>query len=191
MDLNDARLYFEDPEDFENEYEDLFFEAKQFFYTRSVIPSVFEARLDKLKKQYEAYCFLSEEKESSCSKVGELSSVKFEGSIRGIVSKFNQERSILKQKIVSASNFEDLECSVIHYLDLYSAYASSWPLDHDGGDVKIGLETESMLLLKGVDEAEKVGVTTFDQLETLSVDHPLRMEAKRLTLWRNKFEDGI
>ena len=61
MDLNDARLYFEDPEDFESEYEDLFFEAKQFFYTRSVIPTVFKARLDKLKKHYEAYCALSGE----------------------------------------------------------------------------------------------------------------------------------
>ena len=190
MDLNDARLYFEDPEEFESEYEDLFFEAKQFFYTRSVIPTVFKSRLDKLKNHYEAYCALSGEDKPYSEKCYS-GSVKFKGSIREIVSKFNQERSILKQNIVAASNFDDLEYAVIQYLDLYSAYASSWPLDLDSGDVKIGTETESMVLLKGVDEAEKVGITSFDQLETLSVDHPLRMEAKRLTLWRNKFEDGI
>jgi len=192
MDLNDARLYFKDPEDFVNEYEDLFFEAKQFFCTRPVIPSVFRSKLEKLKRQYEAYCVLKDQEVESFADADNLYSEKeLSGSIREVLSTFNRDRSTLKQSIVAASSFKDLHCAVIRYLRLYAVYASLWPLDIEKGDVKIGVETDSMALIKGVDDAEKVGVVAFDQLERLSEDHPLRLEAKRLTLWRNKFEDGI
>ena len=97
-------------DDLEDRYEELLFEDKQFFTTRAIVPKVFRARLEKIRKREEAFRRISgihsEEKRISTTVLNENSSDLLLNFLN-----FQKDRASILQYV-----YQVRECGTLIYL---------------------------------------------------------------------------
>ncbi len=190
MTEKEALLFFpHDPnDDLDDLWEERLFEQKQFFLTRPPIAKVFQARLNKLEKQYKAYLFLS----------GELDKVKimnhpevlysFPNDVIETFNAYHSSRNIFKHEVLKSSDFNSLRKVIDAWMTLENTYAAQWfysESKQDDIDVVQSKEPDPMVILEKLKKARMdKNIKTFDNLQKHFnvLDEVIRKEVKRLTL---------
>lgn len=170
-------LGIDDPADVLEAFEDVLFQHKQFFLTRTPVVKLWKARYKKLNKINEAYEVFEDVKPKKVSLPIVLSNSK---EIKIIVNEYYSLRSTINQQISMASSVTELIQLGDLQLDLVTRYAEFWKLitvSNVLSEVYISKEPDPMDVIRSID------VTYFDEVNNLPDDHLLKIEAKRLQMW--------
>lgn len=184
MDKNDARIYFisENREDLEEEYEEILFKAKNFILNRVPSNKLFRSHIDKLRKTEIAYLTLGGDKIYNNSD-GYCPVLEGE-SVKEVFNSFHANLSEIKSRIMKANSLSSIIDLMEYYLHLYSSYALKWRLNSfEDEKFIISKESDVMLLSESIRDFEKLGFSSFKNINELENYHPLKIEAKRLSLW--------
>ncbi|HLW30364.1 MAG TPA: hypothetical protein VKX29_05870 [Brumimicrobium sp.] len=191
MTKEQAHLFFpHSPEDdLEELWEQRFFEQKQFFLTRPPIRKVWEARLKRLSKQFDAYLALTNQKEEVVLKKNEnIESIKFTDEFITSFHEFHALRNKKKSILLQAQNISELANAIENWLNIEQSFAIHWshPLSENNEiEVARSKEPDPMEFLKDLKRTKKLINST--SLDTLKKNYnilseSIKKEVKRLTL---------
>ncbi len=190
MTKKEALLFFpHDPEDdLDDLWEERLFEQKQFFLTRPPIAKVFQARLNKLEKQYNAYLLLTEELDNV--KVMNHPEVvySFPNDVIETFNEYHSFRNKFKHEVLKSNDFNSLRKVIDAWMTLENTYAAQWFYNEskqDDIDVVQSKEPDPMVILEKLKKARNdKNIKTFDNLQKHYnvLDEVIRKEVKRLTL---------
>tara|TARA_B110000285_G_scaffold228503_1_gene291581 strand:- start:818 stop:1399 length:582 start_codon:yes stop_codon:yes gene_type:complete len=172
-------------------YDEKLFEFKQFFSRQLPTTKLFSAKLKKLRLITEAF-------EALGGKENNLESVpivyqSYNGlDVKSVISIYQSENNTLKLKMNLSQSYSVIENIAIQMVDSYRRYAECWELQTipEGYQIKLSEELDAMSLLEGIASFNKEGMTSFEELNSLSIDNVLYKEAIRLSLWLN-FEKNV
>lgn len=199
MDLNHAKLIFSitEEDDLNDVWEEHFFKHKQFFLTHSPIKKVWEARLEKMLKEYSAYCVLIGKlvQNEEYDKLPSEEEENYEG--KSVLESFNvffAGRNKFKMKTIQVNDPLELS-NIIHlWLSFERNYYEQWfceeSINDEGVKVLLSKEPDPMELLKSLKEWER-DVNKQVDFSTLCSDYSflpelLKKEVKRLSsLYKN------
>ena len=170
-------LNIENQDDALDAFEDALFEIKQFYITRTPVRKLWEAKYRKLRRLEEAIAVFEE---ISVDRIQfELKEMDLQ-NLRSSVNSYYQQRGELNRAISLVNSVEGLIQLSQSQLDLVKSYASLWTkvdVSDVTTEVLLSKEPDPMDVLKAIE------VESFEEINGLSSDHPLRIEAKRLQLW--------
>lgn len=187
MTNKEALLFFPLPkdEDIEDFYEELLFEYKQFFISKFPINKVFIAKEKKMLQMQEAYEFLGGKQNGRDFFNYEIP-LNLPSSIKECFEVYQQNRNLLKSKILKATSSYEITSFINSLLELQNIYSSKWSnVSHlPDTEIQISNESDPMALLLAIKEFNSKGGITFDDLNTKRNISPdlLLNEAKRLSL---------
>ena len=187
MTKKEALLFFPLPqdEDIEDFYEELLFEYKQFFISKFPINKVFIAKEKKMLQMHEAYLLLGGEKKYRDFLNFEIP-ITLPPTIKECFEIYQQNRNLLKSKILKASTFYEITSFINCLLELQHIYNSKWiNVSHlPDTEIQISNEPDPMTLILAIKDFNSKGGITFDDLNALRNISPnlLLNEAKRLSL---------
>ncbi len=187
MTNKEALLFFPLPkdEDIEDFYEELLFEYKQFFISKFPINKVFIAKEKKMLQMHEAYEFLGGEQNDREFLNYEIP-LNLPSSIKECFEVYQQNRNLLKNKILKSSSYFEITSLINSLLELQRIYSLKWTIVSHLPDTEIQIsnEPDPMALLLAIKEFNSKGGITFDDLNTKRNISPdlLLNEAKRLSL---------
>ena len=195
MTKEEAFLFFPHAEDDDigDLYEQRVFEYKQFFLSSPPFRKVFLAKEKKMKQMHTAYSFFSGQHELQQTKSIDAS-YSISDSILETFNYYQQNLNLLKNKISQSTTVPEL-CSVIHeLLQLRSSYYQNWMIEENFIETEIAIskEIDPMQLLVAIQEFNKLGGFTFDDLNSKRNISPILLinEAKRLSLCRKLENNG-
>lgn len=174
-----------DFEEIEEQFEQLLFERKKFFLQKTPIHKLFEPKLRSIQQIIKAYELLSEEK---LDNVPQLITSDFQFDSSNLLMSFNtyhQYRNQLKQKLINASHFNDIEQVTTELMKLESTYASFWYHDElDTQQTIVGAFPDEIELLSSLKKYLELGGKSFEDLKKMKNNPPeiLIQEMKRLSL---------
>jgi|TARA_R110000737_G_scaffold17480_2_gene35213 stalled ribosome alternative rescue factor ArfA len=185
--MQNDHLFFphQEGDDLEDRYEELLFEDKQFFTTRAIVPKVFRARIEKMKKREEAFRRLTSIKERENI---ELVPLKFESTadIHQNYLNFQKDRALVMQQLYRTQECNSVIRLIEQLVHRYIAYLLPWQL------VKVE-EVEGIIISKEPDPTELYnalkafsdeGGKNVNEIQSLFFNGKvlLENEAKRLSL---------
>ena len=183
------------PVDEDNSVQDLYdeklFEFKQFFSRQLPTTKLFSAKLKKLKQIAEAFLALGG-KENDFDTVP-IDYQSYDNlNVKSVISIYQSENNALKLKMNLSQSYNSVEKTALEMIDSYKRYAECWMLNSlpENHQIKLSGELDAMSLLEGVKHFNEEGMTSFEELNTLSMDNVLYKEAIRLSLWLN-FEKNV
>lgn len=193
MDRTSAVLILgaKEEDDLDELWEERLFEHKQFFLTRPPILKVWEARLDKLQKQYRAYCHLSssEVKEGIEKLVSkETKNELLEQDMLTVFNKHFATRSSFKLRLNQSYNVLEVIRVVRQWIAEELNYAQKWfceeALNDKERNVVVSKEPDPMEILEALKKWQE-GVGNESQNNICSaysfLPEILKNEVKRLT----------
>lgn len=191
MTREEALLYLpeQDGESLEDRFEQVLFEIKQSFSTKTPVSKLISNKLRRLERIEEAFRALGGVPENFD---GQLHAVTLEGeTVREVVDRYSREKGILKIQLLSQGSVEGIKLITDRLLLLTRVYAEKWSTVDvsEIPEVPIGNEPDPMEILRGIQEMESNGWNSFTEINLLEGNSPLKTEAKRLSLWL-KFEDN-
>lgn len=173
-------------EDFQDHFDELFFTVKKYFVTSAILPKLFISKTDQLMRWTEAYEILSL---STFPKQEEVEILVLNSvNIQETITSFHAGLYEMKSALFASSNPRQVDAYARALLKLYYSYACLWPEIDADETIRVSVEPDPMALLKA---AKKVNPPSFEQLSQISPKNAVVREAKRLTLWREMFGDGI
>jgi hypothetical protein len=195
MTKEEAFLFFphEEDDDIGNLYEQRVFEYKQFFLSSTPFRIVFLAKEKKMKQMHTAYLFFSGQSETQETKA--INAVyNFSDSILETFNNYQQNLNLLKNKISQSTTVPELSALINELLQLRSSYYQNWTIEEDFIEKEIAItkEIDPMELLLAIQEFNKIGGFTFDDLNSKRNISPILLinEAKRLSLCRKLEKNG-
>lgn len=191
MTKDQARIFFLNTleEDLTEVWEQDFFDQKHFFLTRAPIAKVWNARLDKLQKKYQAYLVLTDQNEEEVQpQQKEDLNISFSDDFIQAFHQLHNYRTHYKSKVLQAETVSPLTTVIRQWLETEKVYALHWSYP-PSEDIEIpairSAEPDPMILLASLKEAEKILMSS--NLEDLRVNlnilpENVVKEVKRLTL---------
>jgi len=172
-------------------YDEKLFEYRQFFSRQLPTTKLFSAKLKKLKQITEAFVLLGGE-ENNIESFSMVEQSYESIDVKDVVSMFQSDRNELKLRMNNGQSYNAIESSAMQMIENYKRYAQCWLLKSipENHQIKLSEEIDEMSLLEGVKEFNESGKTSFDELNSLSMDNVLYKEAIRLSLWL-KFEENV
>lgn len=194
MTSQEIQLYFpHTPDDnLEDLFEERLFEFKQFFLTKAVIPKVFRAKIERLKKFDTAYHFaLKRDVNNSSLKTNEPSH--FQSN--DILTNFNEYQRIkneFKKCILQTDEASKLILIVDQFLKSTLNYIIKWKNVEIDEEILISKEPDPMELLKAIKVFNSKGGFEFSDIVLKQNICPkiLIIESKRLSLQTNIENNG-
>lgn len=184
MTRNEALLHLpvEEGELLSEAYEEKLFYWKKFFVNRFPVAKLFHKKIHQLHQLERAYEVLGGVNEGNSIEI--QLNIKFSDELKPAFHQFTRERNALKTLLFQARTAVDIIEIVRALLRLTEAYAEVWRLHGVSTDGSIiSKELDPMDLLAALEDAERNGVITSDDITKLPEDHAVRNEAKRLSLW--------
>lgn len=171
-------------------YENQLFSHRQFFLTKTPIPTVFSGRFSKLKLMDESFEILGGVLKSEAALEIDFS---FESEeIRAVVSTYQLGRNQFKLAYSQAKSGKALIEIAQQQLRFEGLYLSKWKseLTEENASLLLSKEMDPMELLHAIQEAASSGVMTFSELQKNAKKVPeiLVNEKNRLSLLYKKFE---
>jgi len=174
-----------DFEEIEEQFEQLLFERKKFFLQKVPIHKLFEPKLKAIQQLIEAYELLSGEKLENTT---QLKTIDFQFDSSNLLISFHHYhlyRNQLKQGLINACYFDEIEQIATELIKLESTYASLW--FHDELDTQhtiVGTFPDEIQLLSALKNYLEMGGKSFDDLKKMKNNPPeiLIQEMKRLSL---------
>jgi len=191
MTASEAQLYLpvSENESLEEAFDEKLFEWKIFFVNRFPVTKLYLKKVDQLHLLQEAYNVLGGENNTEPTK--SQISVSFSSNLKEAFQQYSEIRNQIKVRLFAAKSAKEIAGCAMDMVQLTRDYASVWRLeDADLNDVIVSKEFDPMDLLNALNDAEKSGVMTVNQISDLPADHLLINEAKRLSLWIKMDEDG-
>lgn len=195
MTKEEAFLFFPHAEDDDigNLYEQRVFEYKQFFLSSPPFRIVFLAKEKKMQQMHTAYLFFSGKSETQETKA--INAVyNFSDLILETFNYYQQNLNLLKNKISQSNTVPELSALTHELLQLRSSYYQNWMIEEDfiEKEIAISKEIDPMELLLAIQEFNKLGGFTFDDLNSKRNISPILLinEAKRLSLCRKLEKNG-
>lgn len=190
MTLKEAKLFFpvEDHEDIDELWEQRLFDQKQFFLTRPPISSVFNSRIKKLEKQYNAYLRLKKESDSVRTLSNDRDVHSFPESILETFNDYHQRRNRFKQDLLQAQDFSSVKAIITAWMNMEHAYYDQWKNSESLNDPVEAFKSKEPDPMDLLDSIKKLTaqekIETFEALHSNYFDLPelIRKEVKRLTL---------
>jgi len=195
MTKEEAFLFFphSEDEDIEDLYEQRVFEYKQFFLSSPPFHKVFLAKEKKMKQMHSSYLFFSGQLEIHQTKSIDLKH-SISDSILETFNYYQQNLNLLKNKISQSNTVPELSALIDKLLQLRSSYYQNWTIEEDviETEIIISKEIDPMQLLVAIQEFNKLGGFTFDDLNSKRNISPILLinEAKRLSLCRKLENNG-
>ena len=190
MTENELKIFFpfDENDDLDELFEARLFEYKQFFIQKTVIPKVFEAKIEKLIKMDLAFNTLKNKviaQEVFYTKIE--NPFEIEKNILNVFNDFQLKKNTIKKKLHQSQSTYDLIHHVRTLLLLTKFYLDKWidvPIEKE---IVISKEPDPMELLKAIHEFNlKGGINFADILEKTNICPDLLIiESKRLSLQRN------
>ncbi|MEX1190629.1 MAG: hypothetical protein WEA99_01565 [Brumimicrobium sp.] len=191
MTKSEAKIFFPftEGDDLEELWEQRFFEQKQFFLTRPPMEKVFQSRIAKLQKQYEAYLILGGE---AVADQGEMSAeeIAFSESVLASYRLFHNYRNAFKSKVLQVQHPERLSQVIEAWIAMEKEYHKLWSNEESKSNevqVTLSKEPDPMEVLKAIKEVGDEELV-FSELHSRYALLPeiLQNEVKRLTLLSEK-----
>ena len=179
----------------ENSFDDLFFDIKNFFVSKVPFTKLFIAKLNKLKRVFEAkeVLFPQLEKES-IELSNKLEPTGKSNRIDEVYSLFGRNEMTIKLWVFRSTTFEECEFYTNQLIDNYQQNASYWKKGvtalEGAKTVKMSVEPDVMKVFEEIKRINSLGLTTFEEINQLENDNLLKQEAIRLSLW-SKFEENV
>jgi len=189
----EARIFlgYEPEDDLEDVIEDKLFEFKQFFLSKPIIWSTFNARLEKLSKVKAAIaCLGGSEKISSVNLPVFQSTELILDAFQG----FQEVRNACFLAINRASTCDELETIIDSLLTSHISYTSLWPdIAFVPSTVILSKEPDPMDLLSGIKSVNLSGIVTFADLAEKLTDQStcVAEESKRLFMLHQKVKEWM
>lgn len=196
MNKEEAQIYFRwNEEEYPiDQWEEHLFKVKQYFLNNLPIGRVFYAKLEKLKKSYDAYLLLGGEE---VQKLNNLENAFTFPNFSNIISNaFNQLfdlRNVVKQKILEALHPDDLDSIIRFWIAQEVSYQKLFTLNDLSffeENVSVSKADDPMVIYQSMKEAEaKFEDLNFENLinKVDFLPKVLKKEVKRLNLLR-KYE---
>jgi hypothetical protein len=180
----------ESEEELEDAYDNQLFTHKQFFLTKTPIPTVYSGRFSKLKCMDESFEILGGVLKSGAAFEIDFS---FETEeIKTIVSTYQRGRNEFKLAYSRAKTGKALIEIAQQQLRFEGMYLSYWKSEstEENTSLLLSKEIDPMVLLHAIQEAADNGVLTFSELQKNAKKVPeiLVNEKNRLSLLYKKFE---
>lgn len=185
--MENDRLFFpyEENDDWEERYEELLFEDKQFFTTRVIVPKVFRARLEKIKKREAAF-----RRMSGIAQSESLPKIEFETfsaeNLKSIYLSFQKDKAVLFQQLYKAQECATVVFLIEKLLEHFLRYAANWKLStlNDANEILLSKELDPSELYAALNAFDQAGGESVNEIETLFFEgkNQLLTEAKRLSL---------
>ena len=196
MNKEQAKIYFtwneeEHPLD---QWEEHLFKVKQYFLNNLPIGRVFNAKLEKLKKSYEAYLLLGGVEVQKLNKLENTFNIpKYSNVLSNAFNQLFDLRNVVKQKILEALHPDDLDYIIRFWIAQEISYQALFTLNDLSffeDNVVVSKADDPMVIYQSMKEAEAtLGDLNFENLN-FKVDFlpkVLKKEVKRLNLLR-KYE---
>jgi len=178
----------------EDAFDDLVFNINQFFVSKVPFTKLFNAKLDRLRRFFEAKEVfvpqLSEhvlEFDYSIELPGELKRVE------KIFSLFGRNEMEIKLLLVKSKTIDEYTFYVTKLIENYKQNADCWKAGIDSsidvGNVKMSVEPDVMKVYEEIKRFNSKGLSIFSEINQLENDNLLKQEAIRLSLW-SKFEEN-
>ncbi|MES2589637.1 MAG: hypothetical protein V4622_11710 [Bacteroidota bacterium] len=188
MTFQEAEKYFDLPdnwdfEDLKDSKEELLFEQKTFFLSKTPLLKLFASRLKKISTLNDALTVL-----------GLISDVNFKpfvlnfsntDSILDSFQEYHAEKLKLKSRIINCENPLEINHLVLTLIELEKKYASNWFLDNSWDEFTlVTKEIDPMEMLTAIRRYDKLGGKNFQDLVNKKNNPPEQVlsEMKRLSL---------
>jgi hypothetical protein len=189
----EARIFlgYEPEDELEDVIEDKLFEFKQFFLSKPIIWSTFNARMEKLAKVKEAIACLGENEINSAVNLPVFHSTE---NVLDAFQSFQQVRNACFLAINRATTCQELEVIIDSLLNSHTTYASLWPdTAFVSSTVILSKEPDPMDLLSGIKSVNLSGIVTFADLAEKLTDQStcVAEESKRLFMLHQKVKEWM
>jgi hypothetical protein len=194
-----AYLGISDISEVEARKSQLLFDAKQFFTKQPIIRQVFQQRITKLKRQYEALVIVTNEPEQ-IEAVDEGKENQFEKYIQNakhnLIDQFNgfqAEKTKLYGSIFSSKSIVELIGYAEDVLQAYDDFLELWDWPYEGdANVLIGKEPDVMEVLNAIKQLEKLKIFTIGELHQSKESCPevLNNELLRMQALKKRNKNG-
>ncbi len=185
--MQNDQLFFphNDGDDLEDRYEELLFEDKQFFTTKAIIPKVFRARIERMRKREEAFRRISKtspsENISIVSVDQEIITDLLENYLR-----FQKVRSELMKQLYKVHECNSVILLIEQLLEYQLFYLMPWKISEIDGekDIVISKEPDPSELFNAIKAFSEAGGSNVNEIQTLFFNGKslLETETKRLSL---------
>jgi hypothetical protein len=189
--MQNDRLFFSynEGDDLEERYEELLFEDKQFFTNKAIVPKVYRARIEKIKKREDAYRRIS--KTESDNEHIELNLFNENSSdLMQNYLAFQKDKSTIMHSLFQVRQCNSLIEIIELYMNRYLAYLQNWKLNElgDTDGVLIAKEQDPTNLYNAIKAFSSAGGKNVNEIQTLFFNRKslLVNEAKRLSLLLQK-----
>jgi hypothetical protein len=192
MTVAEARIFLsiqgdEDPID---AYEEQLFQFKQFFTTRPIIISTFQAKLKKLKNVEVAASVLGVE----LPPYERLSNESYVGNenILDSFQTYQKVKSAVFQKIHGARTIVELNAAVENLLGVHNQFSCLWPeVKNNAATVILSKELDAMAMLAEIKLLKAAGIETFSEMakNLTTLSESILNESMRLFLVNQKEEE--
>lgn len=196
MNKEEAQIYFRwNEEEYPiDQWEEHLFKVKQYFLNNLPIGRVFYAKLEKLKKSYDAYLLLGGEEVQKLNNLeNAFTFPKFSNIISNAFNQLFDLRNVVKQKILEALHPDDLDSIIRFWIAQEVSYQKLFTLNDLSffeENVSVSKADDPMVIYQSMKEAEaKFEDLNFENLinKVDFLPKVLKKEVKRLNLLR-KYE---
>lgn len=192
MTENELKIFFpfDKNDDLDDLFEERLFEFKQFFIQKTIIPKVFEAKINKLLKIEQAYNIIKNNHQQKFSITIKVeNSFDIEQNILTVFNRYQIQKNDIKSKLQQSQSTIEIIQNVRALILLNKFYLDKWVDVPTDNEIVISRETDPMELLKAIQEfSRKGGINFVDISEKINIcPDILIIESKRLSLQRNLY----
>ena len=186
MTIEEARAYFPEPEDFEDQLDEHLFGFKQFFLTKPILTATFKSRLTALIKINEAVQILGFDFDDLES--FNVPNSEFSPLVETSVLNYFEMIAAQKLKIAQSTTPKRLIHEVSVMLNIHRTFCSMWAVEFHVDDVLLSKPIDEVEFIQSLKRCTAKGLMTFDDLKhaNLSDEPMLLKEMKRLSLQHKK-----
>lgn len=197
MNKEDAFIYFngfKDQEELDELLENYLFEAKQYFVSKPLLKKLFDAKILKLRKIYEAYLILKINNILEEEKAFDFDFI-LDDSIKNLFENYHKQKSIFKKLVFQSDSIKELISVVEAFLKYQSSFTNVWSevQKTESNDILLSNIVDEMQIINDIQTLNKMGVDSIDGLQNLISNNSkideiktLVMEVKRLSLQHEK-----
>ena len=192
MTENELKIFFpfNENDDLDDLFEERLFEFKQFFIQKTIIPKVFEAKIEKLLKIDKAYNILKNNLKEQFSTSFKIENpFEIEQNILTVFNRYQIQKNEIKTQLQQSQSTVELIQYVRTLILLTKFYLDKWVDIPTHKEIVVSKEPDPMELLKAIKEFNlKGGVNFVDISEKINIcPDILIFESKRLSLQRNLY----
>jgi len=192
MTLQEAKVFFPEPDDFENQMDDLLFGFKHFFLTKPILSATFQSRIATIEKIHKAALVLGIPLRNE-SQI-DFQKASFTAVAGDALQHYFQRRSSLKLAISHARTPQALLWSVRELIKVHQEFCALWVFEFSDEDgVLLSKPLDEIEFIQSMQRCAERGLLTFDDLKkaNLSSEPMLLKEMKRLSLQHKKEQEWM